>query len=202
MATTAAPGLAAWGAAAWGSSDEVIGSVTRTIPTGSLTLAGNAPTVLPIRTEPVAGSLALTGALPIVTSSSIAVIPVVGSLALLGVAPVAFQSAALRPPVGTLVLIGLAPELEHSDENMLGFQWAVLMPADLPLGFKWTVLPVTIAGGELGFTWVVIQASPSLGFTWHVVPAEIFELFESDGVGAAAGIGEDVLLPVGRVTRE
>jgi hypothetical protein len=104
--------------------------------------------------------------------------------------------------VGSVTLQGLTPALERSDENMLGFQWPVLSAADIPLGFKWTVLPVVITGGELGLTWVVIAESATLGLTWHVVPVEIFELFASDGLGAAAGIGEDVLLPVGRVTRE
>jgi hypothetical protein len=77
----------------------------------------------------------------------------------------------------------------------------VLHPADILLGFQWTVLPQVVTGATLELTWTVIAAPPPLGFTWQVMPEEIFELFESAGVGAAAGIGEDILLPVGRVTR-
>jgi hypothetical protein len=196
---SSAPGRAAWGLAAWGSAE----ADGLTPPTATLALTGAAPEVLPVTLEPGSGALVVAGIAPTVTATGgPALTPLVGQLSLAGVAPTASPSFALATTVGAIVLLGVAPELERSDENQLGFQWAVLTPADLPLGFRWTVLPVVVAGGELGFTWVVVAEAPTLGFTWHVVPAEIFELFESAGVGAAAGIGEDVLLPVGRVTRE
>jgi len=188
-----------WGNAEWGSAEA--DGLTPT--TGTLALVGAAPLVLPVRLAPGTASLVAAGIVPTVaTTGGLVLTPLVGQLSIVGAVPILSLSLPLQTITGSLVLVGLPPELEQSGENMLGFQWAVLTPADLPLGFRWTVLPVVVAGGELGLTWVVLAESPSLGFTWHVVPVEIFELFASDGVGAAAGIGEDVLLPVGRVTRE
>jgi hypothetical protein len=188
-----------WGNAEWGS----VEADGLTPTTGTLALVGAAPLVLPVRLAPGTGSLVAAGIVPTVaTTGGLVLTPLVSQLSIAGAVPTVFRSLPLQTITGTLVLVGLPPELEQSGENMLGFQWAVLTPADLPLGFRWTVLPVVVAGGELGLTWVVLADSPTLGFTWHVVPSEIFELFESEGVGAAAGIGEDVLLPVGRVTRE
>jgi hypothetical protein len=178
------------------------GSFTLTPASANLSIVGGAPTVLPVQIRPASGSLALTGAAPAVGLSGLLIAPTTGSLAFTGIAPLVAQTVRITSAVGSVTLQGLTPALERSDENMLGFQWPVLTAANIPLGFKWTVLPVVITGGELGFTWVVIAESATLGLTWHVVPAEIFELFESAGLGAAAGIGEDVLLPVGRVTRE
>jgi hypothetical protein len=199
MATSASWGEFEWGEAEWGS----VEAEGLTPPAATLALAGAAPLVLPISLAPGTGALVLAGIAPTVTATGgPALTPLVGQLTLVGVAPIASPSFALHTVAGSLVLVGLAPELERSDENQLGFQWAVLTAADLPLGFRWTVLPVVLAGGELGLTWVVVAEAPVLGLTWHVVPPAIFELFESEGVGAAAGIGEDVLLPVGRVTRE
>jgi hypothetical protein len=192
-------GVFEWGDAEWGSVD--VGGLTP--PTGLLALAGAAPVVLPITLQPGSGALVVSGVVPTVaTTGGPALTPLVGQLTLVGAVPTATRSFPVPTTAGALVLLGLPPTLERSDENRLGFQWPVLTAADIPLGFKWTVLPVVITGGELGFTWVVIAESATLGLTWHVVPVEIFELFASDGLGAAAGIGEDVLLPVGRVTRE
>jgi hypothetical protein len=199
MSRSASWGEFEWGEAEWGSV-EAEGLIP---PTATLALAGAAPLVLPVTLAPGSGALVVAGLAPTVAATGGTILtPLVGQLSVIGAVPIAFPSFALQTVAGSVVLLGVPPELERSDENQLGFQWAVLTPADLPLGFRWTVLPVVVAGGELGFTWVVVAESPTLGFTWHVVPAEIFELFESAGVGAAAGIGEDVLLPVGRVTRE
>jgi hypothetical protein len=178
-------GSAQWGNFHWGDAEW---GVVDTLPPGTL--------------APAAATLALVGLVPTVILSNVDRTPPAGALVLVGAAPNAGVTLQVTPAVGSLALTGFAAELEQSDENRLGFQWAVLTPADLPLGFRWTVLPVVLAGGELGLTWVVVAEAPTLGFTWHVVPPAIFELFESEGVGAAAGIGEDVLLPVGRVTRE
>jgi hypothetical protein len=188
-----------WGDAEWGS----VEADGLTPPSATLALAGAAPLVLPVMLAPGTGSLVVAGIVPTVTTTGgPALTPLVGQLSLIGAVPIAARSIPLPTTAGSLVLLGVPPALERSDENILGFQWPVLSAADIPLGFKWTVLPVVITGGELGLTWVVIAESATLGLTWHVVPVEIFELFASDGLGAAAGIGEDVLLPVGRVTRE
>jgi hypothetical protein len=193
MSTSASWGEFEWGEAEWGSAE--LGGIAPN--TGALTLTGLVPGLLPAMIQPATGVLALAGIAPSLGASA-TIVPLVGQLILIGGAPPVLR----QPTGGALTLTGYAPEIERSDENRLGFQWAVLTPADLPLGFRWTVLPVVLAGGELGLTWVVVAEAPTLGFTWHVVPPSIFELFESEGIGAAAGIGEDVLLPVGRVTRE
>jgi hypothetical protein len=199
MASSAQWGTFEWGEAEWGS----VEADSLTPPTATLALTGAAPLVLPVTLAPGTGALVVAGIVPTVTTTGgPALTPLVGQLTVVGAVPTVSRSLPVQTITGALVLVGLAPELEQSGENMLGFQWAVLTAADLPLGFKWTVLPVVVAGAELGLTWVVVAEAPTLGFTWHVVPAEIFDLFESAGVGAAAGIGEDVLLPVGRVTRE
>jgi hypothetical protein len=199
MSTSASWGEFEWGEAEWGS----VEAEGLTPPTATLALTGAAPLVLPVTVAPGTGALVVAGIVPTVTTTGgPALTPLVGQLSLVGAVPIAFPSFALQTVAGSIVLLGVPPEFERSDENRLGFQWAVLTPADLPLGFRWTVLPVVVAGGELGLTWVVVAEAPTLGFTWHVMPVEIFELFESAGVGAAVGIGEDVLLPVGRVTRE
>jgi hypothetical protein len=147
---------------------------------------------------PTAATLSLTGYAPSVSLSNLQKVPLVGALVFTGAPPAPGET---RPLVATLTLTGTVSTVEVSGENMLGFTWPVRHPADIVLGFQWTVLPQVITGATLELTWIVIGAPPPLGFTWQVLPEEIFELFESAGVGAAAGIGEDILLPVGRVTR-
>lgn len=173
MAMTAQWGAFAWGEAEWGSVD--VG-----LPT------------------PPAALIALAGAVPLVVLSNLDRTPPAGSLVFTGAAPGPGET---RPLAASLTVSGYAPTLEVSGENMLGFEWAVLHPADILLGFQWVVLPQVVTGATLELTWTVIAEAPPLGFTWEVMPEEIFELFESAGVGAAAGIGEDILLPVGRVSR-
>jgi hypothetical protein len=124
-----------------------------------------------------------------------------GALLLTGNLP-SVPGQGIHTATGTLTLVGNAPPLESSADTRLTVEWAILHAADIPLSVRWTVLPVVVVGSELQLTWRVVEAAPLLGLTWHVIPADILDLFDSDGTGAAAGIGEDVLLPVGRVTRE
>lgn len=146
--------------------------------------------------------LTLTGYAPTVILGNLDVLPSAGALVFAGAPPMFTVAGEHTPPGTSLLLTGMVPTLELSGENMLGLQWAVLHPADVLLAFQWVVLPQVVSGATLGLTWTVMQAAPTLGLTWRVIPEEIFDLFESAGVGAAAGIGEDILLPVGRVTRE
>jgi hypothetical protein len=179
MATTAAYGVGAWGAAAWGSSDEVLGSVTRTPPTGAVTLAGNAPTVLPIRTEPLVGSLTLTGAAAIVTSSSVAVIPLVGSLALLGTAPVVFHSAAIRPPAGALAFLGLTPGLLQT--FIFQVQWDADVAMQSLLLLDWEVGPApAIIGGVLPLEWSLDELLDRLRLDWDVYQIGLEAAYDED----------------------
>lgn len=145
--------------------------------------------------------LMLTGYAPTVILSNLDVLPPAGTLVFVGAPPMFTVAGERTPPGASVLLTGTVPTLELSGENMLGLQWAVLHPADILLGFQWVVLPQVVTGATLELTWTVIAEAPPLGFTWEVMPEEIFELFESAGVGAAAGIGEDILLPVGRVSR-
>jgi hypothetical protein len=93
-------------------------------------------------------------------------------------------------------------EAGQLDSSALGFRWKVLQPADFVQAFIWTVVEVVTVGGELHFRWRVFQADAGQGFTWTVIPADLIDLFESQGVGAAAGIARDTLLPIGRATKD
>lgn len=185
-------GLFEWGDAEWGVADA--GGLAPS--SAALTLTGGIPTAtISGQSRPLVGALALGG---VAGRLAFSVMPPAGSLVFTGYG----QPTGLTPgSASTILLTGLVPTLEQSGENMLAFQWAVLHPADILLGFQWVVLPQVVTGATLELTWTVIAEAPPLGFTWEVMPEEIFELFESAGVGAAAGIGEDILLPVGRVSR-
>ena len=164
-------------------------------PSGALALIGQPPTRnVSGQYSPAVGTLTLAG---VAGRLAVTLTPPAGSLVFTGYA----QTSGAQPAKGALLLVGYAPTLEVSGENMLGLEWAILHPADILLGFQWVVLPQVVTGATLELTWTVIAEAPPLGFTWEVMPEEIFELFESAGVGAAAGIGEDILLPVGRVSR-
>lgn len=93
-------------------------------------------------------------------------------------------------------------EARFHDAPIQRYTWRVLQPANAVQVYAWKVLEVTIIGGEQVYRWRVIAEPPTQGYTWTVIPAELLELFESQGVGAAAGIAPDTLLPVGRVTKE
>lgn len=93
-------------------------------------------------------------------------------------------------------------EVSGHDDTVLAYVWKVLVPADVPQTFRWVVLPEIVVGAELGYSWRVVEDAPAQGFTWTVIPAELLELFESQGAGAAAGIAPDTLLPVGRATKD
>lgn len=93
-------------------------------------------------------------------------------------------------------------EARFHDEAIQRYTWRVLQPADAVQVYAWKVLEVSIIGGEQIYRWRVFAEPPTQGYTWTVIPAELLELFESQGQGAAAGIAPDTLLPVGRVTKE
>lgn len=104
---------------------------------------------------------------------------------------------------GTFYELALEGEVpEAPDPSVLRFTWTVLQPADAVQVFTWTVLEVTVVGGEQRFRWRVFKGDPGQGFTWNVIPAELLELFASQGAGAAAGIAPDTLLPIGRATKD
>lgn len=93
-------------------------------------------------------------------------------------------------------------EVSGRDDTVLAYVWKVLVPADVPQAYRWVVLPEIVAGAELGYTWRVFEDPPALGYKWRVIPGSILELFDAEGQGAAVGIGDDVLLPAGRATKE
>lgn len=93
-------------------------------------------------------------------------------------------------------------EISGRDDTVLAYVWKVLAPADAVQAYQWLVLPELVVGAEQGYTWRVIEDAPAQGYTWTVIPAELLELFESEGVGAAVGIAPDTLLPVGRATKD
>ena len=93
-------------------------------------------------------------------------------------------------------------DVSGRDDTVLAYVWKVLVPADVPQAYRWVVLPEIVVGAELGYSWRVFEDPPAQGYTWTVIPAEILELFESQGAGAAAGIAPDTLLPVGRARKE
>ena len=87
---------------------------TISVPAGSLTLTGFAPTVSTPRTISVpAGSLTLTGYAPTVTggSSGTTVSVPAGSLTLTGFSPTVSVSAVIAIPAGALTLTGFAPSV-------------------------------------------------------------------------------------------
>lgn len=88
------------------------------------------------------------------------------------------------------------------DAPIQRYAWRVLQPADAIQVYAWQVLEVTVIGGQQHYRWRVVAQAPTQGYTWTVLPADLLELFASEGVGAAAGIAPDTLLPVGRVTKE
>jgi hypothetical protein len=103
---------------------------------------------------------------------------------------------------GAIAKALLQLEVAGEDDTVLAFVWKVLHAADAPQAFQWVVLPEIIVGAAQGFSWRVYDEAPALGLRWRVIPGEILELFDAVGVGAAAGIGDDVLLPVGRATKD
>lgn len=119
-----------------------------------------------------------------------------------GVATVAAVSGATAKVTGTAAGSGVALGAGEALSPFLRYTWKVLQPADAVQAYTWTVLEVVIVGGEQRFVWRVVEDDPGQAFIWTVIPAELLELFESEGVGAAVGIASDVLLPVGRVTKD
>lgn len=88
------------------------------------------------------------------------------------------------------------------DAPIQRYTWRVLQTADAVQAYTWTVLEVSIIGGVQVYRWRVFAQPTTQGYRWTVISPKVLDLFESQGVGAAAGIAPDTLLPVGRVTKE
>lgn len=88
------------------------------------------------------------------------------------------------------------------DAPIQRYTWRVLQAADAVQAYAWAVVEVSIVGGQQHYRWRVFAEPPTQGYAWTVIPAELLELFESQGVGAAAGIATDTLLPIGRATKD
>lgn len=86
--------------------------------------------------------------------------------------------------------------------GLQGYMWQVRQPADFVQAYTWTVVAVATDGAVQRYRWHVYREDLGQAYTWTIIPAELLELFDSEGVGAAAGIASDVLLPVGRVTKD
>lgn len=97
------------------------GGVTISVPAGSLTLAGNAPTVVNPKTIfPPAGSLTLSGLAPTVTVSGNQIVqPPAGALSLTGNAPTVLTPRIVSPSAGALTLAGNAPTVAVSDNQYI-----------------------------------------------------------------------------------
>jgi hypothetical protein len=122
------------------------GNVSISVPVGSLTLAGFAPTVSPGGNQTVAvpvGSLTLAGFAPTVTAGGSQSISVpLGTLTLTGLAPTVTASAnqTISVPVGSLTLTGLAPTVTVSGNRTIAVPTGNLLLAG--------VAPTVIAGGN------------------------------------------------------
>lgn len=102
---------------------------------------------------------------------------------------------------GTFYVLDEDPAPE-AGEPIQRYTWRILQPADAVQAYAWAVVEVSIVGGQQHYRWRVFAEPPTQGYAWSVIPAEILELFESQGAGAAAGIAPDTLLPVGRATKD
>lgn len=103
---------------------------------------------------------------------------------------------------GTFYVLDQATAAGPDASPIQRYSWRVLQPAAAVQAYAWTVLEVTIIGGEQQYRWRVFAEPPTQGYTWTVIPAELLDLFASQGVGAAAGIAPDTLLPIGRATKD
>lgn len=89
---------------------EAAGGATVSVPAGSLTITGYAPTILnPVTVSVPAGSLTLTGYAPTVQTGGATVSVPAGSLTLTGYAPSVLNPQTVSVPLGTLTLTGYAP---------------------------------------------------------------------------------------------
>jgi len=105
--------------------DTVAGGNTISVPAGSLTLTGFAPTVVATANQLIAvpsGSLSLTGFAPTVLNGANQVIQVpVGSLVLTGYAPTVVSTAnqTIAVPAGSLVITGYAPTVRVGNAQIV-----------------------------------------------------------------------------------
>lgn len=87
----------------------VSGDTVISVPLGTLTLTGQAPTVVTnVGVAIPAGTLTLTGFAPTVTTNTVVAVPA-GTLTLTGLAPTVVTNRTVAVPAGTLTLTGLAP---------------------------------------------------------------------------------------------
>ena len=85
------------------------GGVTVSVPLGTLTLTGFAPTVINPKSVLVPlGTLTLTGFAPLVKTPRVVQVPL-GTLTLTGFAPNVFTPRTVSIPLGTLTLTAFAP---------------------------------------------------------------------------------------------
>lgn len=105
--------------------DTVAGGNTISVPVGSLTLTGFAPTVVATANQLIAvpsGSLSLTGFAPSVLNGANQVIQVpVGSIVLTGYVPTVVSTAnqTIAVPAGSLVITGYAPTVRVGNDQIV-----------------------------------------------------------------------------------
>lgn len=98
-----------------GAALETAGGVTVEVPSGTISLAGQAPTVTapnPIAVEIPVGSISLAGQIPtVIADGSVDVEIPVGTISLIGQAPTvtADGSLSIEVPIGSISLVGFAP---------------------------------------------------------------------------------------------
>ncbi len=110
-----ADGTICWSAAQTAST----GDTTITVPVGSLSLTGVAPTAFVESTaSPAAGSLSLTGQAPSAEEAHDSLVPV-GSLSLSGIAPDPLTNHIASPGVGSLTLTGQTPSAEETHDSLV-----------------------------------------------------------------------------------
>lgn len=147
-----------------GNAPTVVNPVALAMPVGALTLTGFAPTVVTNVTVPVpAGALTLTGFAPTVVTNRTVSVPA-GTLTLTALTPAVVTNVGVAVPAGVLTLTGYEPSV------LLGDQQIVQVPAgELALtGFAPDVdiAPVPVAppadteqpsGGYAAANWAAIE---------------------------------------------
>lgn len=100
-----------------GQAPTVVNPQSVTVPAGSLSLSGLTPTILtPVLTDVPVGTLSLAGLAPTVINPQGMVVPA-GSLTLSGLAPTIINPQSALVPVGSMTLTGLVPTVDVSQDR-------------------------------------------------------------------------------------